>query len=568
MISIVEIATKLRSVFGFVIAERSVTGGIELLGPDGQPIDVGGSPVSISGTFEVGETLTATLSAGWSAGGYQWTRDGSNISGATGATYVLQSADAGKSVTCKVSGLVYGPTGQTVAGSVTPEFAPIVLSVAPTAFYSVGRLSTYSGPVLEADGTTDVAFVGNKLPDMSGAVSKLYDQSGNGHHATQATSANRPLIHATGKIGSVQALTFDGANSGTTRNRELGIPSSLVLPTKNCTMIFVGRPTTSNAANGFFGAANSDGVSADLLEYKVFLGLAGKGTAANQTMATYPPVQPTALCISSDASNSRFYQQNKSQSRTAFATAANSAGGRIGNVSTANHRGTFQMLAMAIYTPALTDAQIAVAMGELRTAFGIVNQFDTQLILDGDSNMEGTGTSLCQNTPIQLQPLLSHAVQMHNFGNFGNTLQAIATSGAARFTPGSGWTLDAPGRKIYVQAAGINDVIGARTSAQMIADAQTNITAAVAAGYQHIICTIPPATSVSGAKETVRQEYNTHIRANYATMGCAAVADFAADVRLQNPADTNYYDEGLHHGNGGNLVKAQVLAAVINQLIA
>lgn len=446
--------------------------------------------------------------------------------------------------------------------------SPITLSVAPTAFYSVGRLSTYAGPVLEADGTTDIAFVGNKLPEMSGAVSKLYDQSGNAHHALQPTSASRPLIHATGKIGVIQALTFDGANSGTTRNRELNLPTSLVLPTKNSTMIFVGRPVTSNAANSFCGIANADGVSADLLEYKVFLGMAAKGTAANQTMATYPPVQPVAMCFSSDAANSRFYQQNKLQARTAFTTAANSAGGKIGNVTTANHRGTFQMLAMAFFTPALDATQIAAVLNELRTAFGIINQFDTQAILDGDSNMEGTGTSLCQNTPTQLQPLLSKPVQMHNFGNFGNTLQAIATSGAARFTPGSGWTLDSPGRKIYAQAAGINDVIGSRTSAQMIADAQTNITAAVAAGYQHIICTIPPATSVSGAKETVRQEYNAHIRANYLTMGCAKIADFDADVRLQNPADTTYYAEGLHHGNGGNLVKAEVLAAVINPLLA
>ena len=444
----------------------------------------------------------------------------------------------------------------------------ITLSVAPTAFYSVGRLSSYTGPALEADGTTDIAFVGNKLPDMIGAVSKLYDQSGNAYHATQTTSGDRPKIDPTGKIGQIQALTFDGANSGTTRNRELDLPTSLVLPTKNSTMIFVGRVTTSNAANGLFGAANSDGVSADLLEYKVFLGLAGKGTAANQTMATCPPVQPAALCISSDASNSRFYQQNRSQNRTSFATAANSSGGRIGNVTTANHRGTFQMLAMAFFTPALDAAQIATVMGELRAAFGIVNQFDTQLILDGDSNMEGTGTSLCQNTPVQLQPLLSKSVQMHNFGNFGNTLQAIATTGSARFTPGAGWTLDSPGRKIYVQAAGINDVIGSRTSAQMIADLQTNITAAVAAGYQHVACTIPPAASVTAGKETVRQEYNTHIRANYLTMGCTALADLAADTRLQTTTDPAYFDDGLHHNNGGNLVKAQVIAAVVNPLLS
>ena len=107
---------------------NDLNGGITLLGPGGQQIDVGGSPVSITGNFEVGQTLTAELAAGWTAGGYQWTRDGSNISGATGSTYLLQSADAGKAVTCKVSGLVYGPAGQIATGDATPP-GEFVLSI-------------------------------------------------------------------------------------------------------------------------------------------------------------------------------------------------------------------------------------------------------------------------------------------------------------------------------------------------------------------------------------------------------------------------------------------------------
>lgn len=72
-------------------------------------------PVSISGRFQYNQTVTAVLAPGWSVTGYQWTRDGTNISGATSSTYTLVGADIGKAVTVKVSGLTYtGQDGETV----------------------------------------------------------------------------------------------------------------------------------------------------------------------------------------------------------------------------------------------------------------------------------------------------------------------------------------------------------------------------------------------------------------------------------------------------------------------
>lgn len=124
------LADLLTSVFGFVRetstskvvrAEQTLTGGIDLIGPGGAPIEVGGAPVAVTGVAEVGQTLTAELAEGWTATGYQWTRNGSNISGATSQTLTLGAADLGKAVTCKVSGLVYMPTGQTVGGVVETE---------------------------------------------------------------------------------------------------------------------------------------------------------------------------------------------------------------------------------------------------------------------------------------------------------------------------------------------------------------------------------------------------------------------------------------------------------------
>lgn len=72
-------------------------------------------PVSITGIFQFNQQLTAVLSSGWSVTGYQWTRDGTNISGATSSTYTLVGADIGKAITVKVSGLVYtGQDGESV----------------------------------------------------------------------------------------------------------------------------------------------------------------------------------------------------------------------------------------------------------------------------------------------------------------------------------------------------------------------------------------------------------------------------------------------------------------------
>lgn len=60
---------------------------------------------SISGTAQSGQTLTGasgTIVRG-AVSSRQWRRDGAAISGATGATYVLQAADVGKLITFAVT---------------------------------------------------------------------------------------------------------------------------------------------------------------------------------------------------------------------------------------------------------------------------------------------------------------------------------------------------------------------------------------------------------------------------------------------------------------------------------
>jgi len=59
--------------------------------------------VSISGTAQVGKTLTATVDATDATISYQWQADGSNV-GSDSNTYVVQAADVGKKITVTVTG--------------------------------------------------------------------------------------------------------------------------------------------------------------------------------------------------------------------------------------------------------------------------------------------------------------------------------------------------------------------------------------------------------------------------------------------------------------------------------
>jgi len=106
--------------------------GTALRTPAGGSVAVGGgSPVSVTGTGTVGSVLTAALQSGWSATGYQWTRAGVSISGATASTYTLQAADAGTSVACRVSGLANLSSGIAVTAAVV---TPSTFVVTPVVF--------------------------------------------------------------------------------------------------------------------------------------------------------------------------------------------------------------------------------------------------------------------------------------------------------------------------------------------------------------------------------------------------------------------------------------------------
>ena len=154
-----------------------------------------GTP-TISGTAQVGETLTADTSDIADANGlsnvqykYQWLADDADISGATNATYTLAAADEGKAIKVQVSftddegneETLTSPAKDAVAAGSTPN-SPATGAPTITGTAQVGEvLEADTSGIADADGLSGATFSyqwvandGNSDTDITGATDYTY----------------------------------------------------------------------------------------------------------------------------------------------------------------------------------------------------------------------------------------------------------------------------------------------------------------------------------------------------------------------------------------------------------
>ena len=147
-----------------------------------------GAP-TISGTAQVGETLTANTSGVADADGlsnvqyeYRWIANDSDISGATNATYTLVAADEGKAIKVRVSftddagnneTLTSAATKAVAAANTPATGAPTIIGTA-----QVGEaLTVDTSGIADAEGLTNVLFTYQWLADdadINGAIGSIY----------------------------------------------------------------------------------------------------------------------------------------------------------------------------------------------------------------------------------------------------------------------------------------------------------------------------------------------------------------------------------------------------------
>jgi hypothetical protein len=128
-----------REAIGFAAITLAVAATLLWL-PTARAVSGGGSaPVnqtspSISGTAEVGQTLTCTPGT-WlndpTAYAYQWNRDGGVLAGATNAPYVASDADVSHLLTCTVTASNTDGDASATSGGVTVSGAPAGVSPPP-----------------------------------------------------------------------------------------------------------------------------------------------------------------------------------------------------------------------------------------------------------------------------------------------------------------------------------------------------------------------------------------------------------------------------------------------------
>ena len=159
--------------------------------PESSNTPATGAP-AISGTVQVGETLTANTSGIADSDGlsnvqyeYQWLADDSDISGATNATYTLVAADEAKAITVQVSFTDDSGNEETLTSAATdavsaapPPNSPATGAPAISGTVQVGEtLTANTSGIADSDGLSNVQYEYQWLADdvdIAGATGLTY----------------------------------------------------------------------------------------------------------------------------------------------------------------------------------------------------------------------------------------------------------------------------------------------------------------------------------------------------------------------------------------------------------
>ena len=264
-------------------------------GCDTKPASSANSPATgqpvISGTAQVGETLTADTSAITDADGltnatfsYQWAAGGVDIPGATGSTYTLVDADAGKDIKVTVSFTDDADHAESVTSAATD--AVVAKSQQRAANSPATGLPTISGTA-QAGETLTVDT--SSIVDEDGLTKAefTYQWAADGVDIADATDSAYTLVDADeGKAISVAvSFTDDAGNaeSVTSAGTDAVAPKpntpSTGLPTITGT-VQVGETLTADTS----GVADDDGLDNATFSYQW---LADGSDIADATGSTY-----------------------------------------------------------------------------------------------------------------------------------------------------------------------------------------------------------------------------------------------------------------------------------------
>jgi hypothetical protein len=182
-----------------------------------------------------------------------------------------------------------------------------------------------------------------------------------------------------------------------------------------------------------------------------------------------------------------------------------------------------------------------------------------QVFIDGDSLCEGNGSTTLLCWPVTLDNNIGATYIQRSQALGGTSIQTQAGNASSNSGAYDG-TLT---KNIAFCWLGTNDIVaGARTSAQILADLQTWVTAFHGAGFKTIVGTILPRGDASGANETTRLAVNAGIPG---LTSLDATCDIAGISQLSDPNNATYYQSDKIHLTDASyaLVEALVRPAIL-----
>lgn len=442
------------------------------------------------------------------------------------------------------------------------------------------------------NGALDTATLYAFIAGTTGAISKWYDQSGGTNHAVQTTAANRPTITPFNYIGNSPGVFFDcflSTNGGSIPTQYLTIPATLTgLSTASVSVVALAAlhgaariaPIVELSANTGAGATlplawgncTIGTIDALAVNYSSF-------STARTLTGVRPPMTPIVTGFSSGANMVLWCDDRDIHSGAGIAS-TQLEGGFLGtsvkfvNGTSVQQYGYQTQAAVLIYNKATTAAQQQDIATSLYADFGLAPQGHDVWIVDGDSITEGANSEYFLAWSRQAIPLINWSARCYNAGTSGGTFATQLTA-QAKWTP----LLNLPGtsRKLVSCAVGSNDIFAGATAAATYANFLTWRSNVLTANANALIvpCTLIPRYNLTTAQEVERVAYNALLRANWRSLGCPFIIDFAADPTMGSAAVANSvsYDstllyDGTHPTTMGYAYMGQIAASAVNAYLA
>ena len=252
--------------------ETLTSGATDAVAADPTPNSPATGVPAITGTVQVGETLTADTSGIADAEGignvqyqYQWLADDADISGATNATYTLADTDEGKAIKVQVSFTDDASNEETLTSAATDAVA-----TAPTPNIPATGTPTISGTaqvgealtadtsgIADADGLGNVQYEYQWLADdtgIAGAAGSTYTVA-----AADEGKAIKVEVSFTDDVGNDESLTSAATDAVAARPNSLATGAPTITGTAQ-----VGETLTADTS----GISDADGLSNVQYEYQ------------------------------------------------------------------------------------------------------------------------------------------------------------------------------------------------------------------------------------------------------------------------------------------------------------